>query len=475
MRPSHAYQQTSSAHSRPSSRNSSQSNSSAVASPSNVKSESLAAKAASNVASGLSGKRASASKKAAKEQRSEERSASPKLPQTPGLISLTKPLTDEMQASKPSASSRGRKGKETSKASIESSAGTPIKNGRSKKSKTSPNADPSPDLLSKSAPAEHGQQHPRTQVHDTDSAADKPGLTWQQELLASNNRSTPDVTQTNGRRPARKVNQQSTTKHDGNLAQPQKVGQDTAALTWQQELFNSQRHNGHDVFADARDAETFGDEPSSHNPGSARKSSKRRPRAGSFGSGTPKGGQANGKAHNADYPLHIDDLFDSSVSDSPATTKVSSTQAKHHAQYPPAGAPIHYDLSTPAKKIPVSQQQHPAVAAAIAYAGPNFHNSPSPASLPAPKFQSRLGKSANDRVAANSSSGDSGASDGETELVRGVRNTVTPAQARSSIEEPAATRSAANDSPAPSSKPSMQPGATVESLLARMMGGARFT
>lgn len=394
--------------------------------------------------------------------------------QTPGLITLSKPLTQELQTSKSSGSSRSRKGKETSKATTEHSLATPIKNGKSKKSKTSLKADPSLNLLSRSAPAEHGQQQGRMQGHDTGSTAENLGLTWQQELLASNNKSSPDVSQANGRRSARRTNHQNTTKHDGNLAQPQKVEQGSTALTWQQELFNAQKHSDSDVFADARDAETFGDESASNNTGNVRKGSKRRPRAGSFGSGLPKGGKANSKIRNVDHPLHIDDLFDSSVSDLPATIKSGSAEAKQTTQYPSAGAPIHYDPSTPAKKIPVSQQQHPAVAAAIAYAGPNFHNSPSPASLPAPKFHSRFGKT-NDQAAASSSSGDSGASDGENELVRGVRKTTAPSQARSSAEEPVVMRPTTDDASSPATKTTMQPGATVESLLARMLGGTRFT
>lgn len=467
MRPTSAHQQTSPAHSRPSSRSSSHSNSTSV--PANTKTDRLAVKAVHNAASGRSEKRGSKKPNQGSHSGEDLEASRPVQAQTPGLISLTKPLADEMQASSPAGTPRSKKGKDNTKVATDSPAGTPIKNGRSKKKPYK--VDSSVDLLSKSAPTESSRQQMRNRAQNVDSVTESSGLTWQQELLAT--KSTPEAAPSKSRRSARQAEQQSTSRHDGNLAQPQKVGQDSS-LTWQQELFNSQKHHSNDVFADARDAETFGEEPSSNAASGRKRSTKRRPRAGSFGSSTTPNAKSNGKTGNADYPLHIDDLFDSSVSDSPATAK-SSVRTQRNVQYSSHGAPIHYDASTPAKKIPVPQHQHPAVAAAIAYAGPNFHNSPSPASLPAPKFQSRLAKNNDTYAAASSSSGDSGTSDGESELVRGTRSTTAPAQIKSSAEELVVAGPSAHDSPASFTKASMQPGATVESLLAKMMGGARFT
>ncbi len=149
------------------------------------------------------------------------------------------------------------------------------------------------------------------------------------------------------------------------------------------------------------------------------------------------------KSRGNDVPLHIDDLFESAKAD--GMSKSKSTQSQHrnnnaahlYTQYPSHGAPIHIDPSTPAKKAANGNQQHPAVAAAIAYAGPNFHNSPSPASLPAPKFGNRLGKTSSELERGSmrpfiarswQQRRDSGASDDEVELTRGVRSTTAPAE-----------------------------------------------
>lgn len=512
MRPTHAHATAPSVHSRPSSRNSSHNVTSAVASPSaQAKNEKLAAKAASNVANGVSGKKASAAKKAAKSQHDADVSkpgsnSSP----VPGLITLTKPMADEMQASKQqTTSSKAKKGKEAKFAADEVTS-TPVKTSRSKKSKSSPKADASEMLLSKSAPSApltHVQQsaHGKQGVNGGEQAS---ALTWQQEMFKNASKPNADLShQGNGsKRNNKKANQHSSSaKHDGNLAQPQKVqdGRDSPALTWQQELLGAKKRTGphFDVFADARDVETFGaDDGSAQGNGTAHgKAGKRRPRAGSFGSGGQKNGKGASKGRGNVVPLHIDDLFESvRAGDGMAKSKSAQSQrnagatsnAAHlHTQYPSHGAPIHIAPSTPVKKANnANQQQHPAVAAAIAYAGPNFHNSPSPASLPAPKFHSRLGKNSSEldrgtmrpSSLATGSSGESGGSDDEVEeLTRGVRGTTAPAEMTSTPSKapaPAAVPSrnnAAAESPA-ALKPSMQPGATVESLLARMLGGARL-
>ncbi|CDR88511.1 uncharacterized protein SPSC_04338 [Sporisorium scitamineum] len=504
MRPSHAHSTAPSVHSRPSSRNSSHTNPSTIASPSaQSKTDKLAAKTSSNVANGVSGKKASAAKKAAKSQQHNADTSKPtdKSAPVPGLITLTKPMTEEIQSSKQQqpSSSKGKKGKEAKFAADEASS-TPIKASRSKKSKSSPKADTSEMLLSKSAPSatlSHVQQLAQNK-QSSNGVEQASGLTWQQEMFKNASKSNVDLSHhgSGSKRQSKKSNQHAATiKHDGSLAHPQKVqdGRDSPALTWQQELLGAKKRTGphFDVFADARDIETFGaDDGSAQGHGQAYgKAGKRRPRAGSFGSGAAqKNGKGASKGRGNDVPLHIDDLFESAKADGMVKSKSAQSQrngnAAHlHTQYPSHGAPIHIAPSTPVKKATnTANQQHPAVAAAIAYAGPNFHNSPSPASLPAPKFQNRLSKNSSEleRGTVRPSSLAAGSSDDDEgeQLTRGMRGATAPAELTatpSKAPTPAAMPShqiAAAESPAP--KPSMQPGATVESLLARMLGGARI-
>lgn len=513
MRPSHAHPTASSTHSRPSSRTSSHNTTSALASPSvQSKNEKLAAKAALNVANGISGKKASATKKAAKSQQNTDVSKPSSISSpVPGLITLTKPMSEDLQASKQqSCPSKSKKAKEAKFASDEAIS-KPVRTSRSRRSKSSPRADASEMLLSKSAPSAplNYAQQPELEHGNANGVEQASALTWQQEMFQHASNSRVDLShQGNGsKRNNKKATQHSSaTKHDGNLAHPQKVqdGRDSPALTWQQELLGAKKRSGphFDVFADARDVETFGtDDGSAQGHAHANgKTSKRRPRTGSFGSGGQKNGTSASKGRGNNVPLHIDDLFESAKADGMAKSKSAQLQRNADApgdatciqtEFPAHGAPIHIAPSTPVKKVQNANanqnQQHPAVAAAIAYAGPNFHNSPSPASLPAPKFQNRLGKSSSelDRGMVRSSSlaagssGESGGSDDEVEvLTRGVRGITAPAEMTSTPTRapvPATAPShytAAAESPA--AKPSMQPGATVESLLARMLGGARL-
>lgn len=99
-----------------------------------------------------------------------------------------------------------------------------------------------------------------------------------------------------------------------------------------------------------------------------------------------------------------------------------------------------------------------------AYAGPNFHNSPSPASLPAPKFSRNsrnfgIGQhpladentSSSNNSIGSASSEDSGSDSGKEDLDRSKRSVTAPADVeRSGIDANRQT--------------------TIETLLARMMG-----
>lgn len=493
MRPSHSYSHTSSVHSRPDSRASSNGTSPA-ASPTRAKVEKIRA----DVASGKMGKKASLQKKLAAQQHQHQQQdfsdssadfakvkaqqhTAAKVSQTPGLITLTKPLSQESDAqSGANAKSKKNRSRQQRSSSPSSDA---TKSSKTSKKNAKPNGgnsnqflalddhdDGSVNLLSKSAPSTtstSGAKHNRKGGHAHQAvlmAAEGPSassdgsgaLTWQQELLKASSAKKPGNKRNSAHTPAKG-------DRNGSFVQPL-ASSETSSLTWQQELFNSKKRVGphFDVFADARDAETFGGSKSNSNAaaGVSEGKGRRRARAGSVGSRTPKG-----KSNAGDVPLLIDDLF-SHGNDSSASLGGSSHRRGQSSSvaFANGGHP-----STPAKKA----AQHPSVAAAIAYAGPNFHNSPSPASLPAPKFSSRLAASSNGNLPSSSlgtSSSSGSGSEDEYEAMRSVRGATAPAE----FGTPISVSDSARATPEPAAKPAVQSGATVESLLARMMGGARL-
>ncbi|SPO40664.1 uncharacterized protein PSFLO_06146 [Pseudozyma flocculosa] len=593
MRPTHAYTHAAPVHSRPDSRASSHS-SSPAATPSRTRADKARTRPANNAASSTamaSGRKSSNQRKSAQaksqQQSQQQRQSTSTTPdasvddfskissqdmaaaqpasQVPGLLSLSKPLSELQDDSSAGFSpAKGKKARSdaankradggqqrnrqqrSASPPTDAAATTTAKNAHSGGAKGASRsarrnnrggadrADASVDLLSKSAPsaslahaksAQKGAKAVEAAVATV--AEPSSGLTWQQEMLGFGSgtlgsKASADLRKTGssgGGSNKRHVTSSIGPKHDGVLAQPQQIQiSDSSALTWQQEQFGgaggggAKRRNGpqYDVFADARDAETFGG-------GSGcvlvEGKTRRRARAGSVGSGpsaavagkaanaakaSARGKQAGGGS-GGDVPLHIDDLFNSSSD--------HATSGKNHRRGQSAAVSfasvengLQQQPSTPAKKPhhhqPQQQQQsgqHPSVAAAIAYAGPNFHNSPSPASLPAPKFSTRMNKvdngsgsippsslGAGSGSGSGSSSSGSGSEDDEYEARRTIRSTTAPAEIHlepPSPPAPAAVAVAAKEVPAAhvEAKKTIEPGATVESLLVRMMGGVKFS
>ncbi|KAN0065094.1 hypothetical protein ACQY0O_001590 [Thecaphora frezii] len=562
MRPTHTYPHPVSVHSRSDSRASSHS-SSPVATPTRVRQEKGRGRSAANSPGPTSAtKKSSVQRRATQPKQQsaadEDSQDFAKVPsdeiaaaqpaQTPGLLTLSKPFSEFQDdvTSSPSSQAKARKSRSdgskkgdaqvrsrqprsdspsadvaavrNAAAGAKASSRGSRRNNRAGGQPTSDDRnDPSVDLLSKSAPSgSHAHLKSRNKMAkgaDVPLAGGDAGaLTWQQELLRSSSGTPASKSSTDLRKQGKRgsPNVAAFRQHDGVLAQPQQVqGNESSALTWQQELFGGGGGGGSsnggakkktspqlDVFADARDAETFGNGVVGHvasNEGGRR----RRVRAGSVGSGAAavaaaaKGGKSSRSkaagAGGADVPLHIDDLFNSS-SDLASGARGHRRGQSTIVTFSQDRAP-----STPIKKQQPQNGQHPSVAAAIAYAGPNFHNSPSPASLPAPKFSTRVGKADNgsglfpaSSLGASSSSSDSSAagSDDEYEARRKVRSITAPAEVRPASGIAHATSPApelasfALKAPATSdasSSKAMEPGATVESLLARMMGGAKFS
>ncbi|PWN51147.1 hypothetical protein IE53DRAFT_62325 [Violaceomyces palustris] len=500
MRPSHTYQHTSSALSRPASRASQHSNSPA-ASPTRAKSERISAKSAAGIVSGTAGKRASMQRKLAKQSEDDQlaslssvpgkQAVAARLAQTPGLITLSKPLSEHGTSPSPLSQQKGKKGKSENKKGGDARgrqqgssspltdgsavASTPVKGGKAaKKGGKRPVSLLSEELFSRSAPSSSdavqrpARRNGSPQQSESANEASTPasGLTWQQELLnkSSVTKSSSDLSLM-GRKAGNKrsgSNAPTSKLNDGNLAQPPIYkDEDTRALTWQQELLGNKKRSGpqFDVFADAKDVETFGGLEGNS------KKDRRRARAGSVGAEQSVNQARAGKGgqKGADVPLFIDDLFNNNVN-------FSHHRGMSHGAAATVAAP-----TTPAKG-----GLH-AAAVALAYAGPNFHNSPSPASLPAPKFSNRFSKGLSYEQGAGTSSSDSSSSgsEDEYEAMRSVRGTTAPADVRTPSKPssaPTFTVEAVRgcpDEPSAEPKPApMKPGATVESLLARMMGGA---
>jgi len=217
-----------------------------------------------------------------------------------------------------------------------------------------------------------------------------------------------------------------------------------SSLTWQQALLSSNKPRSttglaYDTFADARDAATFGASNSNAN-------FQGRTRSGSLGN-------RNSHPDSSNSSIYIDDVFNQS----------SPISSVHHPSTPIKGRGKGNNKPTPNK----ANNQHPNV---NAYAGPNFHNSPSPASLPAPQFKARnsrnfgnglnghhpLGEStssSNNSYGSGSGSGsgsDSGSESGKEEMNRSTRSVTAPVDNRNSFNQDNRQT-------------------TIENLLARMM------
>lgn len=224
-----------------------------------------------------------------------------------------------------------------------------------------------------------------------------------------------------------------------------------SSLTWQQQLLGkaSARGPSVDVFADARDAATFG------SPGDVNAHLRRRNRAGSFGAGNTA---RTSRKHATETPLVVDDVF--------ANFANPDIQGNHGRNASTGGHP---SPSTPTRAQPhaLSSSAAAAAAASLAYAGPNFHNSPSPASLPAPKFSSRSNRQsllAATSADETSSSAESGSDDEIERFRRAVSAPAPPHTSEVEEHREAQTQQRSQDGRA----------ATIESLLERMMAGSNI-
>ncbi|CAO1620786.1 unnamed protein product [Parajaminaea phylloscopi] len=405
---------------------------------------------------------------------------------TPGLLTLSRPTNDGEQPAAASAksSSRGRKaprsvtiqgndsGNDTDGQGIH--APDPSAKARNTSVRAQPKGTQADaGSLSQSAPASSIRSSHKaltseeTGQHDWEMPAATSGsrevLNWQQQLTATS-------------KPKKAKKQPKQT------AQPRPTSDSPAdALTWQQELLNptsTARRGPHfDVFADAKDAETFGgsgDELAHRSAG--------RQRAGSVGEQSKraakpakgkKGSRANALAQSVG-DLSIDDIFGNAKASTAASGGSGpSTPAKR----PPgkgssqsSSSPLIKVSSVPALGIPNGSTE-------AAYAGPDFHNSPSAASLPAPKFGSRQGKSvvsSLQRTGSHRSGTSSSSSSGEDAegSVSGRRNmrgaTAPPAPVAATPAGGESTLQAVKPKP---TAPDQDKSATIENLLARLMGG----
>lgn len=327
----------------------------------------------------------------------------------PGLITLSKPLNGGGKKA-----GEGTKGPKPSRKKKGPAVFDEIKGNEE-------------DMLSRSAPTSSraGQDEWDMPTHRAEGAAAEAPLNWQQEMIAS----TPDR-----KKPGKKA---AGGQKNASPAQAAATAKDS--LTWQQELLGSNKARGptFDVFADARDVATFGgtsgDERRKEPKGKKQSGAGNRKRAGSAGEMA---------THLPSKPAH----------GIPSIPIMSSSQSGPVSKQE-SGMP-----TTPNGKF--------------AYAGPNFHNSPSPASLPVPKFLQQRGnggsemtkspstlfaKEAMMRRAANgsgfSNDGDTSISseerdDDNDEMKRSIRGVTAPPEMQTE---------------------NRRPEQTIESLLARML------
>ncbi|PWN42180.1 hypothetical protein IE81DRAFT_357595 [Ceraceosorus guamensis] len=423
--------------------------------------------------------------------------------QQPGLLTLSQPV-----AASSAESSSKRKGKAASKPDAATASGSKVDvhtnvaltdekdnsgGASTKSSKRKSKKAPPPRLLDShgkdaalSAPSA-ATPLASASVSEKNALAEAGnggGLTWQQELLSGGKARNAETVS------LRSVKKNNSVKRPA--AAPATNGKVKSAgakdLTWQQALFNQPRSSGphYDFFADDRDAATFGsgDERAVSAPAG------RRRRADSLGaSSRSKGTNAKGakrpSALAATDNLHVDDVFDNSRSPARSARKGVSVSAAAAPSTAPRTPNSHKNKGTllAAHQSPVNGRvsasspiSSSTAAAAVAYAGPNFHNSPSPNSLPAPKFNSKLRSSA---LASVGLKGSSSASGGETESSEdesGAKtNGAMPRQESPSPEKEKTkhTSSLAPTSASRASGAATDRSATIESLLARMMAPPR--
>ncbi|PWN23243.1 hypothetical protein BCV69DRAFT_113016 [Microstroma glucosiphilum] len=416
---------------------------------------------------------------------------------TPGLISLSKPMGGDARAT--SSKTKKSRAKQGQLVKVDSSDAFP---------RSSSTADAG--VMSTSAPA---SSHTEGRVFEADGA-----LTWQQQLMSGH--SAGKSKSTAGKKGGARLKSADS---------PANAEASKDTQNWQQSLLNStskaKRGPKFDVFADARDAETFGDSRSSElqrsgsigedvtrvkvvkKAAAARNTISRGSAASASSSHSKKSGDAQSlPTSDSVGDISVDDVFGNhqpAINMTRSVTAVSkpnagiSNQRNSLPAQPstPIKRPQSHPSSSPAI-IPSTSAHHllpPASGADAAYAGPDFHNSPSAASLPAPTFKSSRasrtalqmqasasgGRLSTGSVSSSSLSSEEGGHGKSAEVsasssVRSLRGGTGAAAAHYSSSP---NRQSDSDQISPGNEQQSAPAmgqanksTTIENLLARMMG-----
>lgn len=281
----------------------------------------------------------------------------------PGLLSLSKPLDEYQDSDEAEKSTSSISKKQSKKKKHAASADTCASNAPKAIANPSAKAKKKPlaideikaeeNQLSRSAPDSHSSldwDMPQSAKASKDVNS---ALTWQQQLFNSQAPKSATLEKRKGGKRERGAAPSSAKSKSAQVLNDSK-NETSSALTWQQELFGSNekiRGPAFDVFADERDALTFGGNTPPRNPGKEGKK-KQRQRADSLG----------------DLHLH-----------NQGVAQARSNKSKGSANSPFVHLGANEASSSPSSGPPTTPNK-------LAYAGPNFHNSPSPASLPVPKF-----------------------------------------------------------------------------------------
>lgn len=305
----------------------------------------------------------------------------------PGLLSLSKPIdefqdSDDAEKSTSSSKKQIKKKKQHQQGASADPSSVATSNiasnapGKAKKKALAiDEIKADANQLSRSAPDSHSSsdwEMPHSAKLSND-ATSNAALTWQQQLLNSQAPKSATLEKKKGGKKDKRAN--ASIKSKSSQAVDVSKNDASSALTWQQELFgsnNKARGPAFDVFADERDALTFGGNTSHQPPNKAGKK-KQRQRADSLG----------------DIDVHHNN-------NTAGHARPNKAKGNNHSSF------VHLGANGAASSSPSSGP--PTTPNKLAYAGPNFHNSPSPASLPVPKFlQSKTGGVVNGTISSSMS------------------------------------------------------------------------
>lgn len=357
---------------------------------------------------------------------------------TPGLLTLSRPIGELAEDEAP-APSQSRKGKKKAGQGKSDDKDGKAAQSRKKKADEKP---PSPSMLSKSAPVNASA----LASGETTNGADSSALTWQQQLLAGE--PSKGASTKKAAKPSKKAAKDKDKATSG-------AAKEKDSLTWQQALLGSGKPRGptFDVFADARDAATFG----------------------SSGASTPTGTMSHSKAAGNKAGAKGRQRADSAGE----ASMINGQYDRDHKRGASMGASVHLGIK-PSSSASLSSGVgggSPSTPVKLAYAGPNFHNSPSPASLPMPKFNKGTRSSAKGGPSALREVGDSSFASSSTASSNGDSDeddsSIDPARFRREQTAPAELTPQAHSSPFGQPQrgqaPSPDRSATIETLLAKMM------